>query len=236
MESQFTVKTQENSKGLFDCPGYKFSATGVDIRDNQSGQLDIALIVGNTPLKSAAVFTQNDVTAAPVDLCKAVLKANPEKIGGIVINSGNANACTGKNGMADAQEMSASAQVTTNIGLPFYVCSTGRIGRRLPIDKISAGIGTCAETLKHCPTQSVQAAQAILTSDTCEKLATVTIQYQNKTFTLAGMAKGAGMIEPNMATMLAFIVTDLDAPTLPFKNASPKPMHKRSIAYLSMAT
>ena len=67
MNSQFTVIAQENSKGLFDCPGYKFSATAVDVRDNQSGQLDLALIVGDAPLKSAAVFTQNDVTAAPVD-------------------------------------------------------------------------------------------------------------------------------------------------------------------------
>lgn len=211
MDSQFTIQAQANSKGLFDCPGYKYSATAVDIRDNQSGQLDIALIIGNSPLKSAAVFTQNDVTAAPVDLCKAILKANPEKIGGIVINSGNANACTGKQGIADAQEMSASAQVTTNIGLPFYVCSTGRIGRKLPIDKISTGIDTCAKALKHCPEQALYASQAILTSDTCEKNATVTIQYQGKTFTLAGMAKGAGMIEPNMATMLAFIVTDIEA-------------------------
>lgn len=211
MDSQFTVQAHPSSKGLFDCPGYRYSATAVDIRDNQSGQLDIALIVGNTPLKSAAVFTQNDVTAAPVDLCKDILKANPEKIGGIVINSGNANACTGKQGIADAKEMSASAQVTTKIGLPFYVCSTGRIGRKLPIDKISAGIDTCAKALKHCPEQALQTSQAILTSDTCEKNATVTIQYQDKTFTLAGIAKGAGMIEPNMATMLAFIVTNLEA-------------------------
>lgn len=211
MDSQFTVQAHPSSKGLFDCPGYRYSATAVDIRDNQSGQLDIALIVGNTPLKSAAVFTQNDVTAAPVDLCKDILKANPEKIGGIVINSGNANACTGKQGIADAKEMSASAQVTTKIGLPFYVCSTGRIGRKLPIDKISAGIDTCAKALKHCPEQALQTSQAILTSDTCEKNATVTIQYQDKTFTLAGIAKGAGMIEPKMATMLAFIVTNLEA-------------------------
>ncbi len=211
MDSQFTVQAHPSSKGLFDCPGYRYSATAVDIRDNQSGQLDIALIVGNTPLKSAAVFTQNDVTAAPVDLCKDILKANPEKIGGIVINSGNANACTGKQGIADAKEMSASAQVTTKIGLPFYVCSTGRIGRKLPIDKISAGIDTCAKALKHCPEQALQTSKAILTSDTCEKNATVIIQYQDKTFTLAGIAKGAGMIEPNMATMLAFIVTNLEA-------------------------
>lgn len=211
MNSQFTVNLEENSKGLFDCPGYKFAACGVDIRDNQSGVLDLALIVGDAPLKSAAVFTRNDVTAAPVDLCKAVLKTNPEKIGGVVINSGNANACTGKDGIKDAQEMSASAQVTTQIGLPFYVCSTGRIGRKLPIEKISAGIDTCAKALKHCSTQSLNAAQAILTSDTCEKQATVTIKYQDKTFTLAGIAKGAGMIEPNMATMLAFIITDIDS-------------------------
>ena len=119
------------------------------------------------------------MTAAPVDLCKAVLKANPEKIGGIVINSGNANACTGKNGMADAQEMSASAQVTTNIGLPFYVCSTGRIGRRLPIDKISAGLALAqkrSNIAQHNPFRR----SSDIDLRYLRKLATVTIQYQAK--------------------------------------------------------
>ena len=92
--------------------------------------------------------------------------------------------------MADAQEMSASAQVTTNIGLPFYVCSTGRIGRRLPLIKYLLGLVLAQKRSNIAQRNPFKAAQAILTSDTCEKLATVTIQYQGKTFTLAGMAKG----------------------------------------------
>lgn len=211
MDSMISIEEKKPSIGLADCPGYRFSATAADIRDTQSGQLDLALIVGNKSLKSAAVFTTNDVTAAPVDLCKDILKNRAEKIGGIVINSGNANACTGEPGKADAAEMSASAQVNTGIGLPFYVCSTGRIGRKLPIEKIISGIGDCAKKLDSSQSNAEAVASAILTSDTCEKQVTVKLHYDKQTFTLAGIAKGAGMIEPNMATMLAFIVTDLDA-------------------------
>lgn len=211
MESAISIEEKSPSFGLADCPGYRFSATAADIRDTQSGQLDLALIVGNKALTSAAVFTTNDVTAAPVDLCKEILSKRAEKIGGIVINSGNANACTGEPGKADAAEMSASAQVSTKIGLPFYVCSTGRIGRKLPIEKIISGIGDCAKKLDSSQTNAAAVASAILTSDTCEKQVTVNIHYGEKTFTLAGIAKGAGMIEPNMATMLAFIITDLEA-------------------------
>ena len=161
-------------------------------------------------LSPTGVFTTNDVVAAPVDLCKKVLSKSPNNIGGIVINSGNANACTGIKGILDAKEMSTSARVSSKIGLPFYVCSTGRIGRKLPIDKISAGIDTCASMLDNSEFNSNSVSNAILTSDTCVKEATIRIRYKGKTFTIAGIAKGAGMIEPNMATMLCFIVTDLD--------------------------
>lgn len=204
------VKIESSPKGLCDCPGFKFSATAVNIRNNNEKRLDLALIVGDSPLKSAGVFTTNDVVAAPVDLCKKVLSKSPNNIGGIVINSGNANACTGIKGILDAKEMSTSAQVSSKIGLPFYVCSTGRIGRKLPIDKISAGIDTCASMLDNSEFNSNSVSNAILTSDTCVKEATIRIRYKGKTFTIAGIAKGAGMIEPNMATMPCFIVTDLD--------------------------
>lgn len=211
MSSNITVTLNKKSNGLSDCPGFKFAATSADIRENDSGQLDLAIITGDKPLKSAAIFTLNDVTAAPVDLCKSILEKNPEKIGGIVVNSGNANACTGEGGFIDAKEMSASSQVNTNIGLPFYVCSTGRIGRKLPIEKITQGIALCSKDLNGSQKNSVDVAKAILTSDTCEKTSTVKISYKGNTITVSGIAKGAGMIEPNMATMLAFLVTDIDA-------------------------
>lgn len=210
MESSIKVILEAKSKGLSDCPGYRFAATSVDIRDNQSDQLDVALIVGDNSLKSAGVFTLNDVKAAPVILSMNVLEKNAESIGGIVINSGNANACTGKQGEIDAKEMSTSAQVYSKIGLPFYVCSTGRIGRKLPIDKISKGIDICSQALNDSETNAKDAAKAILTSDTFTKEATARIIYNDQTFTVAGIAKGAGMIDPDMATMLAFLVTDLD--------------------------
>jgi glutamate N-acetyltransferase/amino-acid N-acetyltransferase len=212
MNSKIKVTKLGQSKGLYDCPGYLFSATASDIRDNQSGQLDLALIVGeaNQALKAGAVFTQNDVTAAPVDLCKTVLGKSSENIGGIVVNSGNANACTGEAGISDAREMSTSAQVSTGIGHPFFVCSTGRIGRKMPINKIIEGIATCSKQLGGSQGNSEAVSKAILTSDTFEKSATVNIDYKGQVITLSGIAKGAGMIEPNMATMLAFLVTDLD--------------------------
>lgn len=211
MNSQITVELSKNSKGLADCPGFSYAAVASDIRDNQSGQFDLALITSASgqALSAAAVFTQNDVTAAPVDLSRMVLEKSPDKVGGIVVNSGNANACTGNYGMDDAKEMSSSAQVSSGIGLPFFVCSTGRIGRRLPINKIIEGISSAASDLNSSREQALATAQAILTSDTREKEATIQFQYQDQTLTVAGIAKGAGMIEPNMATMLAFLTTDL---------------------------
>jgi glutamate N-acetyltransferase/amino-acid N-acetyltransferase len=113
--------------------------------------------------------------------------------------------------MHDAKQMSAVAQLETGIGAPFLVCSTGRIGRQLPMQKIEAGIAAAAKALSGTQQSSFDAADAILTSDTRRKVATATFDYQGQTITIAGMAKGAGMIEPNMATMLAYVVTDLQA-------------------------
>ena len=108
--------------------------------------------------------------------------------------------------------MSTLSQLETGIGAPFLVCSTGRIGRQLPMDKIKAGIASRRPRLLSADTQaSLDAADAILTSDTRRKVATARFDYQGKTITVSGMAKGAGMIEPNMATMLAFVATDLEA-------------------------
>lgn len=213
MDAQITVQLKEPTKGLSDCPGFSYSAVATDIRDNQSGQLDLALITSDTgkAMSAAAVFTQNDVTAAPVDLSRMVLESSPEKVGGIVVNSGNANACTGAYGMPDAKEMSSSAQVSSGIGLPFFVCSTGRIGRRLPINKIIEGIASAAKDLNSSSDNAKATARAILTSDTREKEASASFDYEGQTITVAGIAKGAGMIEPNMATMLAFLTTNVSA-------------------------
>lgn len=219
MSQVITVKLIDTPKGISDCPGFKNSGVGCDIRENGDlSRLDLAIIMSEEPCDAAGVFTLNDVCAAPVHQCKELLAQSNAKVSGFVVNSGNANAATATQGLHDAAEMSKLAQHETGSDLPFLVCSTGRIGRTLPMDKIKSGITAASKILGVDPTSSANAADAILTSDTERKVATAQFQYQNKTVTVAGIAKGAGMIEPNMATMLAFLTTDLNAPSSTLKN------------------
>ena len=219
MSQAITVQLIDSPKGISDCPGFKTSGVGCDIRENGDlSRLDLALIMSEQPCDAAGVFTLNDVCAAPVHHCKEVLAQSNAKVSGFVVNSGNANAATATQGRLDAAEMSKLAQHETGSDLPFLVCSTGRIGRTLPMDKIKSGITAASKILGVDPISSANAADAILTSDTERKVATAQFQYQNKTVTVAGIAKGAGMIEPNMATMLAFLTTDLNAPSSTLKN------------------
>jgi glutamate N-acetyltransferase/amino-acid N-acetyltransferase len=211
MNSSLTVQLTQSSDGIADCPGYRVAGVSCDIRENGNPRLDLALFVSNTPCSAAGVFTLNDVCAAPVHICKEIIAESGNQIAGCVVNSGNANACTGEQGMVDGKQMSVIAQQTTGIDAPFLVCSTGRIGRQLPMSKIQSGITAAAAKLDTEPQSSLDAADAILTSDTRRKVATARFSYQGTTITVSGMAKGAGMIEPNMATMLAFITTDLEA-------------------------
>jgi glutamate N-acetyltransferase/amino-acid N-acetyltransferase len=180
--------------------------------------LDLALVASEEPCHAAGVFTLNDVCAAPVLVCKEILTSPSAKVAGIVVNSGNANAATAEQGMIDAKEMSAIAQLETGIGSPFLVCSTGRIGRKLPMQNIKTGIAAAAKALSEESQNSLDAADAILTSDTRRKCATAQFTYEGKILTVSGIAKGAGMIEPNMATMLAFLATDLDVDNAALKN------------------
>jgi glutamate N-acetyltransferase/amino-acid N-acetyltransferase len=120
--------------------------------------------------------------------------------------------------MDDAREMSRCAQEFSGIDAPFLVCSTGRIGRKLPMDRIKSGIEQASKALSEDAAASRNTADAILTSDTQRKVATARFEFEGKTVTVSGMAKGAGMIEPNMATMLAFITTDAVASSDQLKN------------------
>ncbi len=206
------MQVTENSPGLSDVPGFLVGGAACDIRrKNDPARLDVAVAYSKRPCTAAGVFTTNDVKAAPVRVCKDRL----EKGGafhGFVANSGNANACTGPEGMQDARDM--AAQAAAACGAPansFLVCSTGRIGVRMPMDRMNAGIKEAARRLASTPEEGTRAAQAILTSDTRPKTITVRFDWQGKTVTVAGMAKGAGMIEPGMATMLAFVCTDAEA-------------------------
>ncbi len=206
------VNLIENSGGIADCPGYKIAGVACDVRETGDlERLDLALFVSDEPCSAAGVFTLNDLCAAPVQLCKDILSLNGDNIAGCLSNSGNANAVTGHQGMIDAKKMSTVAQLKTVREAPFLVCSTGRIGRKLPMQKIEAGIAAATRVLDTEIESSLNAADAILTSDTRRKVATAQFLYGDTTITVSGMAKGAGMIEPNMATMLAYVVTDLEA-------------------------
>ena len=209
MSRSIPVKLLENSNGIADCPGFKTAGVACGVRElDDKERLDLALVVTEEPCPAAGVFTSNDVRAAPVLLCKKILAKSGNKVAGFVANSGNANAATGAQGMADAEEMGASAQLDSGLDAPFLICSTGRIGRKLPMDRIKAGIEDAAKSLSESVEASLNAADAILTSDTRRKVATAQFESEGKTVTVSGMAKGAGMIEPNMATMLAFLTTD----------------------------
>ena len=199
----------DDSAGLTDVPGFRVGAAGCDIRNKKLDLLDLTLIVADQPCNAAGVFTTNDVKAAPVRYSQNILLLSQGKIRGVVANSGNANACTSVQGDADAQlmaEISAKA-----VGAPdeaFLVCSTGRIGELLPMTKVAQGISEASKNLSNKATEGRRAAESILTSDTRPKTATASFVWQGKKVTVAGFAKGAGMIEPNMATMLAFVATD----------------------------
>ncbi len=182
-----------------------FRAAGVRAGIKKREVKDLALLVSDTPATVAGVFTTNQVNAAPVKLCRERLTGGTARA--VVINSGNANACTGADGLADARRM---ATVTAEaLGVPdetVFVCSTGHIGARLPMDVVEAGVRHAAQ--KVSATGGRDAAEAIMTTDIRVKHWTVKFQVDGKPVVLSGIAKGAGMIEPNMATMLAFVMTD----------------------------
>jgi glutamate N-acetyltransferase/amino-acid N-acetyltransferase len=168
---------------------------------------DLALIVSDVPAAAAGVFTQNRVRAAPVRVCQERLPS--DNVRGIVICSGNANACTGPRGLEDARTMTAvAAQVIGCRSEQMLVCSTGVIGRPLPMPQIESGIRAAATRLADTPSAFDDVAHAILTTDTHIKTATRQIELDALSLRLTGVAKGAAMIGPNMATMLAFVCSD----------------------------
>ncbi len=170
-------------------------------------RLDISLIVCDQPSVAAGVYTRNLVCAAPVILDRE--RTPSSKIRAVITNSGNANACTGKQGMRDATSM---AEITARaIGCEpeqVLVMSTGVIGQPLDITRIEGGIHSAASKLSGASDGLAAAAQGILTTDTVEKIATAECDIDGLAFTITGIAKGSGMIAPNMATMLAVVMTD----------------------------
>ena len=182
-----------------------FSAAGVHAGIKKSGAPDMALVVSDPAAAVAGVFTTNRIQGATVRLCR-------ERLGNklataVIVNSGNANACNGARGTEDAARMARlTAEAVGTDETTVFVCSTGTIGVPLPMDKIEGGVRAATDALS--VDGGDQAARAIMTTDTVDKQVAVELSAGGKTVRLGGMAKGAGMIEPKMATMLAFLTTD----------------------------
>jgi glutamate N-acetyltransferase/amino-acid N-acetyltransferase len=185
---------------------YRYAAVRAGIKASATKD-DLALIVSDVPAVAAGVYTQNKVFAAPVALDRA--RTPCTGIRAVVINSGNANACTGERGLADANEMARLAAAACGASAEAaHVMSTGVIGFFLPMDKVAAGIAAAGEQLDASDASLVAAAKAIMTTDTVHKMASRTISLAGGDVSLVGIAKGAAMIGPNMATMLGLVLTD----------------------------
>ncbi len=184
-----------------------FSAAGVASGIKKDGSEDIALIFSKSPCSAAGVFTKNKVTGHSLELCRDNLCDGKARC--VLINSGNANACIGPSGYGDARSMAAECSALLNIE-PGEVLtgSTGVIGVPLPLNKVFEGIGKAVESLS--PDGGSNAAKAIMTTDTFPKESALEVAGFPKTFRIGGMAKGSGMIHPDMATMIGVITSDAD--------------------------
>jgi glutamate N-acetyltransferase/amino-acid N-acetyltransferase len=210
--------------------GFRASGVFCDIKRLGTGKgsekgpkSDLALIVSEVPCAVAGLFTTNQVCAAPVKACVPCVQSGTAQA--IVANSGNANACTGRQGMRDARDMAACAAAALGLDPSLVlVASTGRIGVPLPMANVRDGIRQAAARLDHSPEQALEAARAIMTSDTQAKHLAIEFELDGKRVRLGGICKGAGMIQPGMsrdgrrppaqphATMLCFLTTDAAIP------------------------
>ncbi len=186
--------------------GYRFAGIVSGLRQ-EPNRRDLALIISDRPAACAGIFTQNRVAAAPVQICRDRLPRSDAR--GVVICSGNANACTGEQGLADARRLAELA--ANNVGAKpeqMLVASTGVIGRPLPMHVFETGIPAAAKRLAGSTTAANDAAHAILTTDTVIKTSGRILHLNGSEIKVFGFAKGAAMIGPNMATMLGFVLAD----------------------------
>ncbi|MEX1045286.1 MAG: bifunctional glutamate N-acetyltransferase/amino-acid acetyltransferase ArgJ [Chthoniobacterales bacterium] len=191
--------------GVTAAKGFRAAAVFAGIKASNKGRDDMALVASEIPSVAAGVFTTNRVKAAPVRVSRAHLRS-PQACA-VLLNSGNANACTGPCGIAAAKSLAASMAEALDCGIRrVLVCSTGRIGVPLPLEKMAGALPGLAARLSAAG--GADAAQAIMTSDTFAKEYAVEVKAPGGTFRVGGMAKGAGMIDPNMATMLCVVTTD----------------------------
>ncbi|HYG76718.1 MAG TPA: bifunctional glutamate N-acetyltransferase/amino-acid acetyltransferase ArgJ [Planctomycetota bacterium] len=193
---------------IHEVPGFRTASLHCGLKTAKEQPPDLALVFCEQPAVAAGVFTLNRVCAAPVTLCRAHLKKSKQQARALIINAGNANACTGEQGAADARKM---AELTA-AGLKckpeeVLVFSTGIIGRKLPMDKVEAGIARAVGFVKE-QKNTGDFARGIMTTDLVPKTAAVYFELDGKVIHVAGACKGSGMIAPNMATMLGVVVTD----------------------------
>ena len=189
--------------GILAPKGFKGGAAAAGVK--AAGGLDVGLIWSDAPAAGTAVFTQNSVVAAPVQISK--LHCRDRDVRAIVVNSGNANCMTGVKGRLDAEKMASDAAALIGIDKDeVLVASTGIIGRELPIDKVTSGIKAAYDAAGTDTAKDV--AEAITTTDTHPKQVAYACEIGGKKVTVGGCAKGSGMIQPDMATMLGFLTTD----------------------------
>ena len=187
-----------------------FLAAGVEAGIKYQNRKDMAMVYSKTPCRAAGVFTTNVVKAAPVLWDKEVVESEWEAQA-IVVNSGIANACTGKLGYEYCRETAGAAADALEISpQSVLICSTGVIGMKLPMEKMTEGVRMLAKAIKPGEEAGTDAAKAIMTTDTRNKQVAVKVTIGGKEVTIGGMCKGSGMIHPNMCTMLAFVTTDVN--------------------------
>ena len=187
-----------------------FCAAAAEAGIKYKNRKDMAMIYSKTPCKTAGVFTSNVVKAAPVLWDKKIVESRGDTHA-VVINSGIANACTGKLGYEYCRETAQEAADALEITLEnVLICSTGVIGMQLPVEKLTGGVRMLAKELSESEEAGTEAAKAIMTTDTRNKQVAVRVKLGGKEVTVGGMCKGSGMIHPNMCTMLAFVTTDVN--------------------------
>jgi glutamate N-acetyltransferase/amino-acid N-acetyltransferase len=198
-----------SGSGICASTGFSAGAAAAGIRgDGDRERHDVAVISSDRPCAAAGVFTRNLVKAAPVVISQLTLRRGTP-IHAVVVNAGNANACTGPQGLRDALRMCAiTADALRRDPVEVLVCSTGVIGRPMPMDRVAAGIRAAAAS--RAADAGETAARAIMTTDTVAKTADARFVVDGVEHHLGGMAKGSGMIHPDMATLLAFVTTDAD--------------------------
>jgi len=197
--------------GVTAAQGFSTASASCGIKRTGPVRSDLCLVVSEIPATAAGVFTTNLVKAAPVLLSRKHLENG--RASAVLLNSGNANACTGTPGLRAAEQTANASAVALELPVDeILLCSTGRIGVQLPVEKMLPGIESAAWSLEATPEAATAAARSIMTSDSVPKESAYAIPVGKKSFRIGGMAKGAGMISPNMATMLCVITTDAAVP------------------------